>query len=112
MKKVLKYIETDLGIKFEGSKKDFDEVHSFIDEHIDKWREFKDSQPPSEGQLKGVKIIEDSLGITYNGLQTRKEISEFLSEHLEEAMEAKKERGSKLFSKENSQERDPFDEDG
>lgn len=110
MKKVLKYIETDLNIKFEGDRKSFDDVHKFIDDHIEEWKQFKDTQPPSEGQLKGLKLIEESLGIKYDGPQGRKEISEFLSENLEDAMKAKETKGPKKAPKK-KEEKDPFDDD-
>ena len=118
MKKVLKYIESDLGIKFEGSKKSFDDVKEFIDEHIEEWKKFKDNQEPSEGQTKGLKMIEENLGINYSGALNRNEVSRFLSEHLDKAFEAKSKGNSKSSNsmKRESQRydeevEDPFDQE-
>lgn len=85
---VYKDIEYTLGIKLEGNPNSFDDVHKFIDENIERWREAKDNQPPSEKQMKGVNLILDRLGIEFEGT-TRKEASEFLDQYLKEAIAKK-----------------------
>lgn len=90
---VYKDIQLTLGIKFEGDPNSFDDVHKFIDENIEAWRTAKDNQPPSEKQLKGINLITEKLGIEFEGT-TKKEVSEFLDEHLKEAL-SKTKRGDK-----------------
>lgn len=85
MLKAMRLIQNDLNIKFEGDRDDFTQVKEFLDEHMETWRERIDNAAPSENQLKGVKLIEEKLGITYTGENTRKEVSEFLDSYLSKA---------------------------
>lgn len=89
MKTVYKDIVDVLGIKFEGNPNSFEDVHAFIDAHIDEWREAKDNLPPSEKQLKGAQLVLDRLGIEFEGT-TRREMKEFLDTYLQEAINTKK----------------------
>lgn len=90
MKKFVRQIEETLSIKFEGDRKSFDDVHSFIDQHVGEWKIAKDNAPPSEKQSKGIKLIEDTLHVTFEG-KTQKEASEFIGEYLADAINNKKE---------------------
>lgn len=86
MTKALKNIQSTLGIKFTGDKNSFDDVKAYLDEHMDTYRTTLQSLPPSDKQLNGVKLIEDRLGIRFEGTHTRSSVSEFLNAYLDKAI--------------------------
>lgn len=89
MAKAARSIQRDLNIQLEGSIKSFDDVKKFLDENMEKWREFLGNRPPSEKQLNGVKLIESKLNIEFEGEMTMKDVSEFLDEYLKTALSVK-----------------------
>lgn len=50
MLKMVKYIQKDLNIRFEGSKDEFDDVSKFISEHIEDWKSYKLKKSPLLGE--------------------------------------------------------------
>lgn len=110
MLKAMRMIQKDLGIKFEGDKENFTQVKEFLDANMEAWRERIDNAAPSENQLKGVKLIEEKLGITYMGENTRKEVSEFLDSYLSKALSKTNSKGRYKESDDGYVEPpDPFD---
>lgn len=89
MLRALRSIQEVLGVKFEGSKDSFDDVKNFLDQYMESWKKALDESEPSEKQLNGIALIERKLGITFTGQKNRKEVSEFLNEHLKKALETK-----------------------
>ena len=84
MKRAIKLIQDNVGIKFMGSS--FDEAKDFLDKNLSKLNEvdFRANKKPSEKQEKGVKFIESMLNVEFTG-SSMKDASDFIDEYFEQA---------------------------